>query len=100
MRATDPAVGKRSARLHRDLPEQHFAKAVEDLFDVIRLAYRDAAAGDHHVGRLCSFVKGTLHRLRVIADHAHVEYIAAQPGEHAVEGVAVAVVDLPDAERT
>ena len=40
----DLAVGEGTARLHRDLPEHHFAQLVEQRFDEIGFAYGDAAA--------------------------------------------------------
>ena len=89
------AVGERAARLHGDLPEHHFAQLVEQVLHEVGFADRHAAAGDHDVGgwrprslnaRSSSF--------GIVAHHAHVDHLAAEPRQHAVERVAVAVVDL------
>ena len=99
MRAADPAVGERSPRLHGDFPEQNFAELVEELLDVIGLTDGDAAGRDHHVGGRGGGNERALELLRHVLDHAHVDHVAIEPRQHAVQRVAIAVVDLAGAKR-
>ena len=99
MRAADLAVCERASRFHRDLPEQHFAQLVEQLLDIVGFAHRYAAGRDHDVGGFGRARKCALELLRGILDHAHVDDFAAEARQHAVQRVAVAVVDLAGPER-
>ena len=99
MRLANLAVRERPPRLHRNLPEQHFTQLIEQLFDKIRFAHGYAARSDHHVGALRGGGKRALELLRHIFDDAHVHDVAVEPGKHAVERVAVTVVDLSGRER-
>ena len=98
VRGADAAVRERAARLHRDLPEQDLAQLVEQLLDEIGLADRHAAGRDDHVGCGRRIGERALERFRHVGHHAHVEHIAVEAHQHAVDRVAVAVVDLARAE--
>src|SRR6202163_4135017 len=99
MRAADPAVSKRSPRLHGDFPEQNFAELVEELFDVIGRTDRYATGRDHHVCRGGRSGKRALELIRHVLDHAHVDHVAIEPRQHAVQRIAIAVVDLAGLKR-
>jgi hypothetical protein len=95
----DAAEGQRAARAHADLPEGDVAQARHDLLGVVGRADRDAARGDDGVGVLAGLAQRRFQRLRVVAHHAHVDDVAAQALQHAVDGVAVAVVDAALIQR-
>ncbi len=95
----DPAEGHRPAGPHGDFPEQHFAQPRHQLLDEIGLADRNAAGGDDGVRFRRRRGKRRFQFLRIVAHHAHVENFHAQRREHAVQGVAVRVVNLALRER-
>ena len=97
--AAEPAEGQRAARLHRDLPECHLAPRAERLFNIIGLAHRDPAGGDHDIGLVFSPQKGAIQQCRVIPDDAEVDDFHAEPRQHAIQGIAVAVIDQAVRER-
>jgi hypothetical protein len=94
----DPAERHRPARPHGDLPEEHLAEPAHQLLDEVGLAHRHAARGDDGVG-LLRFVEGLFQERGVVAHHAEVADLDAEAGKHAVERVAVRVVDLAFPER-
>jgi hypothetical protein len=92
--AADAAKGQRPPGLHGDLPEQDFAQfAISGLTksasptDTPPLLITTSAAA-------AAWRKVVGEQRRIVGDDAEVEQLAAQAGEHAEQGVTVAVVDL------
>ena len=88
----DFAEGHGPSRLHRDFPEHDLAKLAQQLAHEIGFAHGYAARGDDRVGIGGGSLERALQAGRVIAHHAHVDDVAVEARQHAVERVAVAVV--------
>ena len=100
MRVADPAVRERAARLHRDLPEQHLAQLVEQRLHEVGFADRDAARRDDDVGAFAAAVANARSSASGTSGTTPMSTISQSSRvEHAVERVAVAVVDLAGGER-
>ena len=95
MRPTDFAIGERAAGLHGDFPEHHFAELLHELLDEIRLTHRNAATGNDHIGIGCRVLECLFEQRQLVAHHAHVHHLATQAHQHAVQRVAVGVINLP-----
>src|SRR5260221_9867511 len=94
----DAAEGHRPSRAHGNLPEQHLAKLRHQRSHEIGLAHRDAAGGDDRIGGGRLAERGF--QLRgVVAHHAQVGDFDAETLQHAVQRVAVGIVDLALLER-
>ena len=89
----DLAEGERPSRFDRDLPELGSAKLGERRLDVIGFAYRYATSADDQVCPGAGVLQGLAHALGIIAYHAQVENVYGQARQHAVQAVAIAVVD-------
>ena len=98
MRIADLAICQRPAGLHGDFPEHDFSQLGEQGLDKIGLADRHAAGANDHIADRTGVTKRLFQPCRIVADHAHVEDLAAQAGQHAVQRIAVAVVNLAFAE--
>jgi hypothetical protein len=94
----DPAERHRPAGAHGDFPEQHFAELRHQLLHEVCFPYGDPSGRDHHVRRL-GLAERLLQQSRIVAHHAHVDDLDAQARQHAVQRVAVRVVDLAFLER-
>ena len=66
-----------------------------DLPHIVRLTHGDPAGGEDGVRLGGGLGEGLLQGGRVVPHHAQVQDLQSQVGEDPVEGVAVAVVDLP-----
>src|SRR5712671_3921183 len=95
MRVANLAVGEWTAGLHRDLPEQYFAKLVEKLLDEIRLTDGHAARCNDDVGVAGGRCERALQRVGRVGHDTHVDDIAVKARQHPEERVAIAIVDLP-----
>ena len=98
VRVANLAVRERTAGLHRDLPEQDFTELVQKLLDEIGFTDRHATRCDDDVGVVRGRRKRALQRFGHVGHDAHVDDIAIEARQHSVERVAIAVVDLSDAE--
>ena len=93
------AVGQRAARLHCNFPEYDFAEFGEKLFHIIGFADRNAARRNHHIADFTGFGECFFEQRRIIAYHAHIDHLATHARQHAVDRVAIAVVNLALGER-
>ncbi len=88
----------RAARAHGDAPEHHVAQLLHHLLGEVGFAYRDTAGGDDRIGNRCGDTEGGFELLFRIRHHAHVDHLAPQALQHAVQGVAVRIVDFAFAQ--
>ena len=84
--------GERPARLDRDLPEVQPAEPVDRAHDVVLVAARGAARGDHRIVLRRGLAQRRRHRLGAIGQDAKVGDPAAEPAEQPEENRAVGVV--------
>ena len=89
----DAAEGHRPSRAHRDFPEQHLAELRHQRFHEIGFSHRDAAGGNDGIGRR-RLLEHLFELLGIIAHHSQVGDLDTEALEHAVQRVAVRVVDL------
>ena len=95
----DAAKCEWAARTHGETPERDVAEGPQQLLGEIRLADRNAARGQHHVGAGCGAAQGGFERGGFVAHHAEVERLDVQPPQHRKQRVAIAVVHAARVER-
>ena len=89
----DAAEGHRSTWAHADFPEQHLAQLAHGLLGEVGRANRDTAGRNDSICMFAGAAKGRFHSHRIIFDYTHVDNLATQAREHAIERVTIGVVD-------
>ena len=64
-----------------------------------QIAYGNAAGGYNGISRTCGSQHGIFNCLAVVSDYTKVNNVDTQPGQHAVQGITITVIDLADFQR-
>ncbi len=95
----EAAKGERFARLDGEFPEADFAKLLQQRFGVVRFADGNAAGAQHQIGLAIGLLERGAQGVRVVADNAEVNHIAAERFKHQVHRETVGVIYLAFRQR-